>query len=120
MVVQLCKVFNHAYFLEFHFHPRSLTPDATICSPATSLEASMLYHGIRYPDLHSCPKACSAMKMNTINTAREKDWSDKQVVFNFWKKIPVSREVLSNTLHSLIAEVLPCFCTNPKVTRDRG
>ena len=69
----------------------------------------MLYHEIRYPDLHSCPKACSEMKMNTINTAREKDWSDNQVVFNFRKKISVSRDVLSNTLLSLIAEVLPFF-----------
>ena len=74
----------------------------------------MLYHGIRYPNLDFCPKACSKMKINTITTAREKDWTDTRVILTFRKEIPVSREVFSYTLLSLVAEVLQCLCTDPR------
>ena len=55
------------------------------------------------------------MKINVITTAREKDWTDNIVILTFRKDIPVSREVLSNTLLSLVAEVSQCFCTKPQV-----
>ena len=113
--VNFCGSLGCAQFLDYY--SRSMTPTARICAPGTSLEASRLYHGIRYPNMDFCPQACSEMKINTINTAREKDWSANKVVFNFRKRKPVSREVLSYSLLSLVAEVSPCLCTEHIVTR---
>ena len=45
------------------------------------------------------------MDIRTINIAREKEWRYNRVEFVFRKKITVSREVLSRTLLSLVAEV---------------
>ena len=66
-------------------------------------EASTTYHGILYPNMDFCPKACSDMKINTINTAREIDWIDNQVRFDFRKTIPVSRVILSYAFITLVA-----------------
>ena len=65
----------------------------------------MLYRSIRYPKLDVCQKACTEMDIRTTNIAREKEWRYNHVEFVFRKKITVSREVLSVTLLSLVAEV---------------
>ena len=49
------------------------------------------------------------MEIKTITTARERDWQDDYVWLTLRKKIPVSREILSYTLLSLVAEVVHCF-----------
>ena len=49
------------------------------------------------------------MEIKTISTAREKDVKYDVVRMTFRKNIPVSREVLSYTLLSLVAEVVHCF-----------
>ena len=46
------------------------------------------------------------MEIKTIGTAREKDWKEDLVKMAFRKKILVSREVLSISMLSLVAEVV--------------
>ena len=46
------------------------------------------------------------MEIRIINTAREKEYKEDRVKLVFKKQITVSREVLSETLLLLVAEVL--------------
>ena len=84
---------------------RNQTPGAIICPPTTSQAAAKLYQTIRYPQLDVCQKACSQMELRTINIARENEWKYDGVKLMFRNQITVSREVLSYTLLSLVAEV---------------
>ena len=49
--------------------------------------------------------SCVGLEIVTVNPAKEEEQKKNMVVFSFNKKIPASREVMSYSLLSLVAEV---------------
>ena len=85
--------------------PRTHNQSAEICSPAVSASANALYYSLRYVPSDACAKPCSEMDIRTILVGTTPSDSSGVVKMTFSKKIPVSREVLSTSPLSLVAEI---------------
>ena len=79
-------------------------PDTKICGRNVSQDAVDEYMKNRYPRYDSCDKPCTEMDIQTSLLSKS-EISNPRLIFMFGKTVPVSREVLSHSSFSLVAEL---------------
>ena len=84
------------------FNPRN--SDTRICSSNISADAVTEFMKHRYPRYDTCDKPCTQMDIQTSLVSKSESKNPK-LEFTFSRMVPVSKEVLSHSSFSLVAEV---------------